>query len=266
MSSLPSSNHHFPEVTLLVTHYNRSRSLQRLLAAFAQLDCSFGDIVVSDDGSKPEHQQLLQDLREQYKLTLVTTPKNRGLGNNINKGQDAVRTPYTLYVQEDFVPKPAFVQELTKGLGFMNKDQSLDIVRFYAYDPYAYLRPFGEGFEEMFFPRWGLNYKKIYFYSDHPHLRRSSFLQKFGRYVEGRNVDRTEYRMCISFLQHKGKGLFFTEYKSLFSQENDNQEPSTFQRNELKASNNPAISLIRYVYRQVRYNFDIQFMKNRVTA
>ena len=45
----------FPGVTLLVTVYNRSRSLDRLLDAFKQLNCHFGDIVVSDDGSKPEH-------------------------------------------------------------------------------------------------------------------------------------------------------------------------------------------------------------------
>lgn len=260
------ASYHFPDVTLLVTHYNRSLSLQRLLTHFEQLNCSFGAIVVSDDGSKAEHQPLLQQLQKQYNLSLITTPKNQGLGNNINKGQDAVRTPYTLYVQEDFVPKAAFVNQLANALTFMDEDKGLDIVRFYAYEPYAYLKPYRDGFEEMVFPRWGMNYKKIYFYSDHPHLRRSSFLTKFGRYAENRNVDRTEYRMCISFLQHKGKGLFFSDYKELFSQENNTNEPSTIQRKEWTRSSNPFITMIRYAYRQIRYNFDIQFMKNRATV
>lgn len=263
---MSSISHHFAEVSLLITHYNRSQSLQRLLVHFAGLDCSFAEIVVSDDGSKPEHQQLLQQLQQEHGITLITTPKNRGLGNNINKGQDAIRTPYTLYVQEDFVPQSGFVEQFEKAMTFMNQDQSLDIVRFYAYNAYPYLKPYADGFVEMTCPRWGLNYTKIYAYSDHPHLRRSSFLTKFGRYAENRNVDRTEYRMCISFLQNKGKGLFYSDYKRLFTQENDTHEPSTIQRKQWTRSNNPLIALIRYAYRQVRYNYDIQFMKNRATV
>src|SRR4051812_31264401 len=96
--------YYFPEITLLVTHYNRSSSLERLLSAFRQLGCRFDGIVVSDDGSKPEHLEKLKALQPVYNYQLITTPKNGGLGNNINKGQDAVKTKYTLYVQEDFEP------------------------------------------------------------------------------------------------------------------------------------------------------------------
>ena len=44
--------HFFKDVTLLVTHYNRSRSLEHLLESFLNINCLFEDIVVSDDGSK----------------------------------------------------------------------------------------------------------------------------------------------------------------------------------------------------------------------
>lgn len=255
---------HFPTVSLLVTHYNRSRSLRRLLEAFAALNCSFGGVVVSDDCSRPEHLTVLQELRDEFGFTLVTTPKNGGLGHNINKGQDAVQTPYTLYIQEDFVPKPAFIPELKLALTLMDEKQALDITRFYAYIPYPYLTPYQGGFSEILFPRWGLDYNKIYFYSDHPHLRRTSFLQKFGRYAEGLNPDKTEYRMCISFLQNRGSGLFFRDFKALLSQENDTLEPSTVERSEWMHSKSPAIAAVRYVYRQLKYNFDIQFMPRRV--
>ncbi|GAB3541999.1 glycosyltransferase family 2 protein [Spirosoma fluminis] len=254
-------SYHFDNVSLLITHYNRSHSLQRLLAALSQLACSFAAIVVSDDGSKPEHQEALVRLQNEYGFSLVTTPKNRGLGHNMNKGQDAVTTPYTLYVQEDFVPKSSFPKQLKKSLGFMDEDKTLDIVRFYAYYAYPYLKPFTAEYAEMHVPRWALNYTKIYVYSDHPHLRRSSFLTKFGRYAEGLHGDRTEYKMCISFIQRGGRGLFFTDFKSLFSQENDAVEPSTVQRTEWTQSNNPFIAAARYVYRQLRYNYDIQFMQ-----
>lgn len=252
--------HFFDGVTLLITHYNRSRSLQRLLAAFGQLGCIFADIVVSDDGSRPEHQPVLRQLGEQYDFRLITTPKNRGLGHNLNKGQDAVQTPYTLYVQEDFVPQPLFVQRFRESLAMMQQNQSLDLVRYYAYLPYPYLKPCANGFSEMLFSPWALDYTKIYCYSDHPHLRRSSFFARFGRYVEGMPGDKTEYRMCISFLQKRGSGLFYTDFKDLFSQENDAAEPSTMTRAMWTESSNPMIAAVRYVYRQVKYNYDIQFM------
>ncbi|MBC8153278.1 MAG: glycosyltransferase family 2 protein [Bacteroidetes bacterium] len=223
------ARHHFAGVTLLVTHYNRSGSLQRLLAGFDQLDCSFDDVVVSDDGSRPEHRQLLETLQTQYGFRLITTPVNRGLGHNINKGQDAVTTAYTLYVQEDFVPKPAFVPRFGEALALMNQDRTLDTVRFYAYFPYPYLKPYANGFSEMVFKAmpWYANHLKFYYYSDHPHLRRRSFFDKFGRYIEGKNGDKTEFAMCLSYLRNKGKGLFFDAFTTIFDQENSAVEPST---------------------------------------
>ena len=105
----------FGEVTLLITHYNRSQSLEQLLLSFEALNCRFGDVVASDDGSKPEHIDYLLQLQKKHDFRLITTPENRGLGNNINKGQDAVHTPLTLYVQEDFTPAAIFPEIFTHG-------------------------------------------------------------------------------------------------------------------------------------------------------
>jgi len=251
----------FLGVTLLVTHYNRSSSLERLLASFERLDCRFSDIVISDDGSSEEQLAGLRDLQGRYSFNLVTTPVNKGLGNNINKGQEAVTTPYTLYVQEDFVPSASFPKHFLDAVEIMSERQDLDIVRFYAYSPYPYLKPYKKGYSEMFIKPWYTNYRKIYYYSDHPHLRRSNFLEKFGRYAEGIKGDRTEYRMCVSFIQNKGKGLFYDDFKSLFTQVNSEDEPSTMTRKSWTTSKNPLISLFRYGYRQIRYNYDLLFTK-----
>ncbi len=246
------------ELTLLITHYNRSGSLERLLKAFKALDIQFENIVVSDDGSKQEHLNSIQNLQNDHAFTLITTPVNKGLGNNINKGQDHVKTKYTLYVQEDFVPKPLFKQKLQSALQIMDDNSSFDTVRFYAYFKYPYLKPFKEGFSEMIFSAWPwfLGYKKFYYYSDHPHLRRSNFLEKFGRYQEGIPVERTEYRMMISYLKRKGKSLFFDDYTELFNQENSTTEPSTVQRNFWRETKNPAIVFVRHLYRLLRFNMD----------
>jgi glycosyltransferase involved in cell wall biosynthesis len=256
----------FPDVTLLVTHYNRSQSLERLLSTFRQQQIGFGGIVVSDDGSKPEHLQKLQALQNEYRFNLVTTPQNRGLGNNINKGQDAVSTPYTLYVQEDFEPKPEFISHFADALNYMQADAGLDIARFYAYFSYPYTKPYGKGFTEMVFkPQlWANNHLKFYMYSDHPHLRRTSFFQKFGRYAEDVKGDITEYRMAKSFIQHKGRGIFFESFNDLFYQKNSSDEPSTMNRAGWRESKNPLALALRYVYLQfklMRWTYDVLYKK-----
>ncbi|MBK1439217.1 glycosyltransferase [Parapedobacter sp. ISTM3] len=251
----------FPNVTLLITHYNRSQSLEQLLTTINALQLSFGDIVVSDDGSAAKHARALTALEKKFGFRLITTPVNKGLGHNLNKGQDAVRTPYTLYVQEDFIPHEAFGPILEKSLSIMEKRSDLDIVRYYAYLPFPYLKPFDENFGEMFVPLSGIHYTKIYAYSDHPHLRRSDFLTKFGRYAEGLKGDRTEYKMCISFIQCGGKGLFYRDFKRLFTQANSISEPSTMHRVAWRQSKNLLISVVRDFYRQIKYNLDILFMR-----
>ena len=246
-------NHIFPDTTLLITHYNRSESLERLLTAFEKLNCTFGAIVVSDDGSRPEHLNKIRQLKNQFSIQLITAEVNKGLGNNINKGQDAVKTPYTLYVQEDFEPSEIFPAHFEDALSFMRADQKLDIVRFYAYFKYPNLKPFKNGFSEMVYSFWDMNHLKFYYYSDHPHLRRSTFFEKFGRYPEGIKGDLTEYKMAISFLQNKGKGLFFNEFTKLFYQKNSSDEPSTMERPDWRLSKNPVIQLSRLIYLRYRW-------------
>ena len=68
----------FSAVTLLITHYNRSRSLERLLQTFATQQIVFGDIVVSDDGSKPEHLDYLKAIRKIVRSQHLTLNFNIG--------------------------------------------------------------------------------------------------------------------------------------------------------------------------------------------
>jgi len=252
---------HFGNVTLLVTHYNRSRSLERLLQSFKKLGISFVAIVVSDDGSEPGHLDYLKLLQDGLGFRLITTEKNRGLGNNINKGQDAVTTAYTLYVQEDFDPMPAFAGHFADGLTIIDERKDIDLVRFYAYTNYPYLQPVGNGFSLMLFAIWKPGYRKFYAYSDHPHLRRSNFLQKFGRYAEGKKVEKTEYMMMMSFLRKKGKAVIYKNIHELFEQKNSPAEPSTVRRNFFRESQGWIITGMRHLYRHLKFNFDYFFGK-----
>lgn len=256
-----SSLNYFKDVTLLITHYNRSSSLKRLLQTLKDSQCSFEEIVVSDDCSNETHSKVITELKTIFGFRLITTPQNKGLAHNINKGQSAVKSPLTLYIQEDFVPSDIFPQHLVDAVSYMRERSDLDIIRFYAYRKYPYLIPYKNGFSEMIIKPWHLDYFKVHYYSDHPHLRRSNFLEKFGEYQEGIKSDRAEYRMCLSFIQKKGKGLFFDNYQSLFTQSNSDTEPSTVIRSNWTFSTNPFIAVLRYVYRQLKYNYDINFYK-----
>ncbi|OLY94730.1 glycosyl transferase family 2 [Cnuella takakiae] len=247
----------FPDITLLITHYNRSNSLANLLKSFKLLGISFGDVVVSDDGSEDEHLIVVHKLKSEFGFKLVAAPANAGLGNNINKGQNSISTPYTLYIQEDFEPTAKFQSALNNAIEIMNERMDIDITRFYAYLKYPYLKNLKNGFSEMYIPSFALNYKKIYFYSDHPHLRRSNFFSKFGKYSEGIKGDKTEYNMCLSFIRNNGKGLFYNDFQSLFIQRNSEAEPSTMVRSKISNSNFFIIKIVRDLYRQIKYNYDL---------
>jgi glycosyltransferase involved in cell wall biosynthesis len=254
-------DYQFKNVALLITHYNRSESLENLLNAFKSLHCYFEEVIVSDDGSAEIHLSKIKELQQTFDFKLVESAKNQGLGNNLNKGQAAVSSELTLYIQEDFIPTAKFPAEFEKALAIFNKQKDLDIIRFYAYVKYPYLENYKDGYSIMHIKPWHTDYQKIYYYSDHPHLRRSNFNEKFGKYAEGIKGDRTEYQMCLSFIQKNGKGLFYNDFQSLFVQRNSEAEPSTMTRTNLTQSRNPFITALRYVYRQLKYNYDINFYK-----
>jgi len=256
---------YFNEIALLITHYNRSLSLERLLQAFEDKHIRFHEIIVSDDCSRAEHLAHLEKLKEQFGIKLILTEKNKGLANNINKGQRAVTTPYTLYVQEDFIPTDRFCKNLIDGLTFIKKDPKLDLVRFYAYEQYPYLIPYKKEFLELKFHFWRFNTLQFCCYSDHPHLRRSNFLEKFGNYKEGIHSDRAEFRMVISFLQHKGKAVIHKDYQEIFLQENSNQEPSQVPRKRfrkyIQQTDFLFIRAFRALYKNTKFRLELFFLK-----
>lgn len=214
----------FKDVTLFITHYNRSKSLERLLSSLHKLNCSFPDTVVSDDASRPEIMEDVLKLQKTYGFRLITSPVNRGYGNCINKGMAAITTPYTLYLQEDFVPFETFPAHFKDALQIMNEDKTVDYIRFWAIGKlHIDLKPYGKGFSQMVYRFWNMSHEKFYQFSDTPNIKRSNFTEKFGKYKEGIHGDLTDYYMAISFLHYKGKGLFFDKYDSLFKHDDTDE-------------------------------------------
>jgi len=249
---IENSNQHISGVTLLITHFNRSESLLRLLSTMNKHQVTFDEIIVADGGSKKEHMDHVLSIQPQFGFTLLTSPSNLGLGNTINMGQDAVKTPYILYIQEDFVPKAAFTAALKDGLQIMKEEEQWDVVRFYSFpwSPFPYLKPYKKGFSEMIFSLspFYTNHVKFYVYSDHPHLKRKTYPEKFGRYFESRFGDVTEMNMCTTFLKKKGRGLYFKDFKSLFEHDNPNDEPGLFRPDKLTTKKFSDIAPLYWLY------------------
>lgn len=241
---------HFQDVSLLITTYNRSRSLERLLETFRDLQISFAEIVVSDDASRPEHLNHIRELKQKYGFRLMEARENGGLAANMNKGQAAAVQPYILYVQEDFEPLPGCEQHIGDALELMREDPDIDIARFYAYFAYPYTQPYKKGFSKMIFKPSPLaaNHIKFYVYSDHPHLRRSNFEEKFGKFRLGIGSDRAEFEMALSFIKNGGKGIFYDKFNTVFEQRNSAEEPSTIGRASWRSSKSPLLLMVRAVY------------------
>jgi glycosyltransferase involved in cell wall biosynthesis len=245
-------NQKFLGVTLLITHFNRSESLKRLLENLNRHQIFFEEVIVSDGGSRPEHLNSVIDLKEEYGFSLLTSPENKGLGNTINMGQDAVKTPYILYIQEDFVPKAAFADALRDAIEIAENEKEWDLIRFYSFpwSPYPYLKDYKKGFATMGFSLspFYTSHLKFHIYSDHPHLKRRSFPEKFGRYFESRNGDVTEMSMCRTFLKRKGKALYFRDFKDLFEHDNPEDEPGLFRPDKEKSKSYADIKPLYWLY------------------
>lgn len=251
----------FENVSLLITHYNRSKSLHRLLEAMQKLNVTFGEIVVSDDRSSYAHLQNLLEYQKIFNFKLITAPVNKGLPNNINKGQEAVLKPYTLYVQEDFMPSEVFPIKFQHSLEIMQERPDIDIARYWAYWKYPYLKSIRNGFSEMEFSIFKMGYKKFYVYSDACHLRRSNFFAKFGKFLENLPSDRAEYLMMMFFIRKHGKAIYNDNYNDMFDHRNSEDEPSTVERDFISYSEgNPIITIIRNLYRNIKFNLDYLFL------
>ena len=60
----------------------------------------------------------------------------------------------------------------------------------------------------------------------------------------------------MSFLQKKGKAMFYHDYKGLLSQENSAEEPSTMKRNFWRENNFPLVTFTREIYRYLKFNLN----------
>lgn len=190
------------KLSVLITHYNRPKALQKCLEAILKLNFNcLIELVVSDDGSEPENLRAIQQLQIDH---LVTTSKNQGLASNLNRGIKACTGDFIMYVQEDFIIKPEILNVLPESMDLISNGQ-LDMVRYRANYVFQHLIPVSQHIFRI--PRFSFKNFNIntFQYSDNPFLTTRSFFESLDYFLENTSGPYGETEFAIRVLKSKAK-------------------------------------------------------------
>lgn len=105
--------HHPQRISVVITTYNRSDALLQVLGALClQDDCDF-EVVVADDGSRPEHVQAIlgSEAARQLRVVHVWHPDVGFTASRVrNRGVGAAGGEYIVFMDGDCVPEVDFIR------------------------------------------------------------------------------------------------------------------------------------------------------------
>lgn len=185
------------DLQIVFITYNRSHLLAQTHACIRQTPELKGvQVLCSDDGSAPEHQQAIAAMGFDK---VVWAVKNGGLGSNNNKGLRACTSKYQLMVQDDCMLRDP--QAVLNAVAVLDGDPSVGMVRLYG-DPTLF--PLVAR-EVNGVPYWVADHTAPEYlarkntlprrrvYSDQPHVRRRELHEQVvGYYAEGLLMEKTE--------------------------------------------------------------------------
>ncbi|EAQ79090.1 glycosyltransferase [Blastopirellula marina] len=105
-----------PEIAVIISTFQRPQHLRRSLESLAMQRCGANDfeVVVTDDGSRDETEQVVAQFAEQVDFPVAyTTHPHDGfqLAKCRNEGVSVARAPYILFLDGDLVAPPDFVAQ-----------------------------------------------------------------------------------------------------------------------------------------------------------
>jgi len=184
------------DISVLFITYNRSDLLEIAFQSIRER-MDFGSLrveyVVSDDASNTSHHSKILSMPFDK---FVIAEKNRGLGNNQNKGIAATSGRYILQIQDDF----EFIGDkvlIFTALGILEADHDVGIIQLNNETPDVphEVRCLENGTKYLIYENDGiprLRGTATRAYSDRPHLKRREFCEDIGPYREGMRLDLME--------------------------------------------------------------------------
>lgn len=210
--------------SILICHYDRVDVLEDCIR---RLQERFGDrypIVVADDGSPlPVREQIAT-----WPGVRLITGDHVGLGASCNRGLRAIDTTYVLQTQDDFLLQPdASGDMIDLGIRALTEHPELDLIR---YNVPSRLRH-GEHLEVTGAPDLEVLSRSLWrnptmapnLYSDRPHLKRRSFTDRFGWYLEGRPMGVTELEYAYRAYRSGVRVGVFDRFRTIFDHGSDDR-------------------------------------------
>lgn len=189
-------------VDVILTTWARFESRVRYLrAALESLrlrlktsDCVL-HYVIGAEGLDAPYQNDVRKLCSEYGATLVVNNGPPNLGRNLNNLHSNTSSPWVLYVQDDFVLMEDF--DLDYDVAVMKQHKGIDMIRYeWRKISRSNLKQAKEDATI-----WYLSPSEPRFYSDNPHLRRRSWMDRTGLYIT------TDNAACENGMNSKAKSL-----------------------------------------------------------
>lgn len=161
------------KISFLITHYNRPDDLFECISSIRKLEIANSEIIVSDDASKKECIEIIQ----QFKVDqLLFSNSNEGLAANINRGIKACSGEYIIYCQEDFVLDSRVSFLINDFIELLN-DNKVDMIRFTS--NILFNKKISLTKNVVLIPKFSFhNFLQNYYqYSDHPFITKKVFMK-----------------------------------------------------------------------------------------
>jgi glycosyltransferase involved in cell wall biosynthesis len=103
-----------PEASLIISFYNNIQLLTLIFAALERQTCSAFEVIIADDGSKPEVVQQLKRLIQTKAFPVKHCwHTDDGWRKNaiLNKAIQASQCDYLVFIDGDCIPHPRFIEE-----------------------------------------------------------------------------------------------------------------------------------------------------------
>lgn len=131
----------------------------------------------------------LEDFCRQHDIPLKYRTRQPSLGGMMNEAMRESESEFTMIVQDDwFLEKPF---DISEGIDVMKRNPEVDIVR-YSY-PNVDVECEFDGWKKI-------QAKGMWPYGDDPHIRRKTFTDKFGPYIEFGEHGISEGDMVYKFM------------------------------------------------------------------
>ena len=107
---MPDSSRQDPLVSVVITAYNSRELIEATLRSACEQTWKRTEIIVVDDGSKPESAALIARAVAKFPGVRLASEPNRGLSGARNRGAELSRGDYITFLDHDDLWRPTFIE------------------------------------------------------------------------------------------------------------------------------------------------------------